>query len=447
MATNEEIFAFLKDTIHQEVTGDLKHLNSDSGNPAEIQTCIPGLCGRDPLFPSVCRLVRAFHTSLTERKINTGSLLLVSCVELPSTYMFFLGVTLKKPLRQTVLLACIEEDRVSLQLLGGRNVPDVTTTARIFLKMLRCVANGETLQLKVEHWLYEPFVDSTGALQVNAESIRDTFEFNASTKAFVPKKPVVKMPFGFKPDRQKRKTPDKDKSAAGPPKRKATAGKPQPVDFTTDTGDGNIHCTDSGNDNDNDNFDDFDFDNSSDSDEVSKADHDEVGVADSFVVNDIEPINEVVRQETAVANEVAEEVRVADEAKDMFAEEVLQEHVQESSSSSKKKAGNAPAAGSSFFSKELGMGVMGVSPTNRAKCYSCKEMIAKGSVRVEWSWNKLRPPGWLHSYCLPALATKFELKNATLGKLQEIANQATSSMGDDPVQQEAKHLHRVMSSS
>ena len=92
------------------------------------------------------------------------------------------------------------------------------------------------------------------------------------------------------------------------------------------------------------------------------------------------------------------------------------------------------------------MGVMGVAPTHRAKCYSCREPIAKGSVRIEWSWNKLRPSGWLHSYCLPTLAVKFDLKNATLEKLQEIANQATSSQADDGVQQEAKRLHRVMSS-
>ena len=348
MTTDQEISAFLKSTIHQEVTGDINGLNSDSGNPEPIQTCIPGLCGRDPLFPSVCRLARAFHTSLSERKISTGSLLLVSGVGLPSTYTFFLGVTLKKPLRQTVLLACIEEERVSLQLLGGRNVPDVTTTAHIFLNMLH-VANGEALQLQVEHWLYEPFVDATGALQVNAESVGDTFDFNTSTKASVPKKPAVKMPFGFKPDRKKRKTPDKDKSAAGPSKQKATAGKPQPVDLTTDTGDVNV--SGSGNENDNDMSD--DCDNSSDSDEARKADHDEVGVADSVVVDDIEPINDVVCQETIMANEVAEEIRIADEAKDMFAEEVIQQHVQEPSSSSKKKTESNPAAGSSFSQKIL----------------------------------------------------------------------------------------------
>ena len=136
-SSDESVTSFLQSTIHQQILGDTTENLDIDFDPSPVCKCLPGFCSKDAYFDCASKLVRAFHICLTERKINTGSLLLLSCSDIPFTCSFFLGVTLKKPLLQTVVVSKIDDDSVSFQLSGSGNVPEVTTTSHLLLDMVR----------------------------------------------------------------------------------------------------------------------------------------------------------------------------------------------------------------------------------------------------------------------------------------------------------------------
>ena len=408
-SSDESVTSFLQSTIHQQILGDTTENLDKDFDPAPVCKCLPGFCSKNEYFDCASKLVRAFHICLTERKINTGSLLLLSCSDIPFTCSFFLGVTLKKPLLQTVVVSKIDDDSVSFQLSGSGNVPEVTTTAHLFLDMVR-KAQGRINDIEAEHWSYKPFINEGGMLQVNAEHAMDKFTFSTLTKATVQKRVPVPLPFGMKPERRKR-----TKNEQGERQRKRAKGK-------SDSEVSKQQQT---------------VQDSSDQDTGSEPDGHEQEDAALFDSDEIEPISEVMLKQSKAAVEVANEIVVADEAKDALSEVVEQQQQQ---------GKNPVGTGKSYFSVSLGLGVGGLAPTARAKCYNCKQAILKGHVRFEWHWNRLRPPGWLHSYCLPTMATKFELQADTISKLKQISGQAGSSQSDDPVRREAERVLNTMSS-
>lgn len=407
-SSDESVSSFLQSTIHQQILGDTAESLDNDCDPSPVCNCLPGFCSKDKYFDFASKLVRAFHTCLTERKINTGSLLVLSCSDIPFTCSFFLGVTLKKPLLQTVVFAKIDDDSVSFQLSGSDNVPEVTTTSHLFLDMVS-KAQGRISDIEAEHWSYKPFIDVGGMLQVNAEHALDIFTFSTLTKATVQKRVPVPLPFGMKPERRKRTKNEQ----GGQPRKRVKRKSDSEVSQQQETA----------------------VQDSSDPDTGSEADGPGQEDTALFDSDEIEPISEVMLEQSQAAVEVANEIVVADEAKDALTEAVEQQ----------KQRKHPAGTGSSYFSVSLGLGVGGLAPTSRAKCYNCKQAILKGDVRFEWFWNRLRPPGWLHSYCLPTMATKFELGADTISKLKQMSGQAGSSHSDDPIRREAERILNTMS--
>ena len=131
------------------------------------------------------------------------------------------------------------------------------------------------------------------------------------------------------------------------------------------------------------------------------------------------------------AQSVAVEISRADQEQQQLSEDIAEQ-----------KSGVATTK--SFFSSRLGLGPGSIAPTGRAKCYSCKNMIPKGSVRFEWFWNKLRPNAFVHSYCVPTISKQFQLVSDTLEQLGRSMDAAASSNSNDPVRQEAIRLLNSM---
>ena len=226
-SADQTVSSLLADTVHRDVLGmEINFLEGEMPDDNHNSNCLPGVCSCNEHFSKVCALVRALQSSLQEKQIKTGSLLLLTCRDSPFTRTFFTGVVLKRPLLQTAVLVSIGDDRVSFkgkhqpklhkhQLCG---IPEVTTTHHIFLEIVESVGNAT---IEVEHWSYTPFVNDVGALHVNPDAVLETFEICLSNKPEVAKKNPVNLPFGLKPDRVKRKqNSNRNEGAAGGAPRK-----------------------------------------------------------------------------------------------------------------------------------------------------------------------------------------------------------------------------------
>ena len=76
--------------------------------------------------------------------------------------------------------------------------------------------------------------------------------------------------------------------------------------------------------------------------------------------------------------------------------------------------------GGSFFAKAVGLSEAAWAKTNRSVCGMCGSRIEKRTVRFSWYHSVLRPPFWLHQECLPGMAKKFGLVEATAKVLNEM---------------------------
>lgn len=415
--SDDDVISFLMKTLHQTVYNEAAHCDNDPA-PDPSCKCMPGLCAMGDWYDSASMLARVFHKCLDERKINVGSLLLLSCEGMPFTRTFFTGVTLRKPLLQTVIFSDIDEDRVSFKL-DDNDLPVVATTCLLFLDLLTasCPTEVSQINIDVEHWFYRPFV-TDGMLHVNPEHVLDKFTFNLQTKpSLQPKVAPVKLPFGFKEERKTKKQ-HKHVQKKGAVKSQQKTNKP--VERRGDDTDKNT---------------------ASDSDSASLSSSGKCSDLNSPVAanaeDDIDPINDVMQEEMKHVPELVMEIEMADQAKEELSADLSQP-------AASGKVFKEP----SFFSKELGLASGSIAPTYRAKCYACKAAIAKGEVRFEWFWNKLKPNGWLHPHCIPSTAEKFELTDITIEKLKQMCNPSPSaplSCKDERVQFEARHVLHTMS--
>ena len=172
--------SLLTDTVHRDVLGtEIKFLEGEMPDDSN-SNCWPGVCSCNEHFSKVSALVRALQSSLQEKKISTGSLLLLTCRDSPFTRTFFTGVVSKRPLLQTAVLVTIGDDRVSFK--ANISPSYISTSFAGFLRL--------------QH--------DAGALHVNPDAVLETFEI-CLHKREVAKKNPVNLPFGLKPDRMKRK--------------------------------------------------------------------------------------------------------------------------------------------------------------------------------------------------------------------------------------------------
>ena len=87
----------------------------------------------------------------------------------------------------------------------------------------------------------------------------------------------------------------------------------------------------------------------------------------------------------------------------------------------------ASTSTSSYFSLTTGLSEVAFATSGRAKCYHCKGVIGKGTVRYSWFHSTTRPPGWLHEDCLIGVAKKNNLTDQALSRLKALSAQTIIS--------------------
>lgn len=398
---DETIDDFLHSTLHKGVFPDTEFVN------AELKTlnpCLPGLCRNHPFWKEACQLTKVFCKELQDRNIKCGSLVILTVPDSPITRVAFTGVTLKKPLVQTLMPALIEDDRVSFDIEGPEALPKVTTLHHVFLDWLE-VMQGKLTQIDVEHWHYTPMLSELHELTVNMESVKDNFAVTTTRQA-ADRKPPVRLPFGLttrKPRTSKRKRAAAQNSAVCA------------VDSSTPFGN------------------DSDKDSGSSS---SVSDHNKTDLTTqenvaSDLENDIEPISEVMNSEVKESKELAAEIQKSQETQERLKEELS----------------STPATSKTFFSKKLGLGKGEIAPTKNSKCRGCKKHIAKDTVRFEWWWNKMKPNSYTHPDCIALLcADSSWLRSDAIKVLKDVSQSSSSSSGSSSaICMEAMRIVNVLS--
>lgn len=411
-STDEAVDKFLDSTVHKPVGGQVSDQQECEANDVEAQ-CLPGLCKDHPLWPRSSQFVKMFHSQLESHNIKAGSLVIITMEDFPLIVSFFTGVTLKKPLLQTAVLARVEDDKVSFVQEEGhpQSLPTVTTTFHIFQDIL--AQTSATLdEVKVEHWSFSPALVGEYDLVVNAESVLSSFSVNYA-KAPSQKKTAVRLPFGLTGISRKRKaTPITSSKGSKGSKNQKVESSVNANAVNNEEDCSSCSGSETGQPND------VVAENENNQDQCDDDDND-----------DIEPISNTMAKAVRESHCVAQEVQKADEEREVFAAECEK-------SSTVGKSG-------SFFSKKLGLGEASLAPTGRAKCRSCNQLILKGSVRFEWSWNLLRPNSWSHPACIPTLAREHGLKDDTVEQLNKVI--CGSGSADDPIQLEATRILSVIS--
>ena len=394
---NEDVEKFLDETLHNDdfdVTPAPapENVENDSSICENLpEPCLPGICKNDPstLWESTSAFAKTFQQALDERNIKTGSFLVLSSPDYPLTLYFFLGVILRRPLLQTVVLADVLNDRISFQK-DGNGQPQFDTSCHLFATFLHATSK-DLKELNFEHWVYTPRLEDGQRLVVCADQMKSQFVIGL-TKHKAQSKPSIKLPFGLSnrnPKKKRHATAQSGKSGPKPKHRR--------IDKTASgSGSGDSRSSDS-------------------EDPVPKG-----SVANTEQV--VEPITAIVAQSEVDARTLEKEVEDSDQVKAILAEEVPQ------------------TRGGSFFSKVLGVGTGAIAPTGRSKCRHCSKFIMKDEIRFEWFWNKLRPPSWVHAHCLMSLADASQLRQETLESLRRIASTSSGSRDDNPVSREAARI-------
>ena len=409
-STNMEVQKFLDDTLHKDLVPITDGINQDLlGNI--VEPCLAGMCKQyaTTLWNETSAFVRSFQKHLDEKKIMTGSLLILKSSEFPETTSFFLGVVLKKPLLQTAVLAKVNDDRVLFEKQNGR--PKMSTTHHLFSEFLRSTSSKLT-DIIVEHWNCSHSLDDASRLLVVAEELSSEFIVStAPQKGTGARKPPVAMPIGFstrsRPQKSKKR---KQPKALGAPARQRKKAK---VSKGSDSDQKKRRQVDT----------DTDAETSSSKGPTNPDETPDTPDEEETMV----PISEAAQNELAEVQRVENENLKLDEIK-----ESLQEG---------EERPTPCGQGGSFFSKKLGLAHGVLAATSRSKCRSCDQFIAKGTVRFEWYWNKLRPNSWVHAHCVLSMAEKFDLKEDTKQVLKSILDKSSSSTdADNPVRVEAARI-------
>ena len=124
------------------------------------------------------------------------------------------------------------------------------------------------------------------------------------------------------------------------------------------------------------------------------------------------PANDVVKKAEAQIPEIAQEIETMDTMRQNTADAIR---------------ANKAASPSSFFTKTIGLFESGLAVTGRSVCLACKKPIAKNSVRYSWYYSKVRPHGWVHSFCLVGFCKQNNLVDQSIGQLKEIIKSADKS--------------------
>ena len=410
---------FLSKTLHRDVepapgTEDLMEV---------VEPCVPGACKHNPasLSPQTIKFVRSFQKALEENDIRTGSFLVLTAEGFGFSVCFFLGVVLKRPYMQTVLLADIQDDCISFRK-DRDGFAQIETTHHLFARCLHATSPDLTT-LDLEQWVHRPHLDDNSRLLLTVDEVKTTFSISTANVVAKPRKPPASLPFGLSNrSSRKRKQPlqrgQGSKRQRGSASSKGVAKGSNAIDRET-------------------NADDPDKDSSSETSATSDAENNELSDVDNLegAPDDeaqgatVVPMSKTVERGMADMQEVYKEIDDADQAKESLAQDF---HY------GKTKG--------SFFSTTLGLGNGDCAKSGRSRCRNCNTYIKKESVRFEWYWNKLRPPSWVHSTCVMEISQKNELQRETTERLKGIAAASSgSSDNNEPVRAEAVRILSLLS--
>ena len=368
----------------------------------------------------VKKLVVVFGKQLDHNKLLPGTLLMFSSDTCNNSMVCFLGVVMKKPLVHMLVEATVADSHVTeaaIKLYNG--APRVLTSHELFLQLLQDrlgSVNPEQFRVTLQVWECQAFLHEGHTLKSNPEIHVGDFEFTSATTApknTSNKKAVIKLPFGLnvpKKPRKTRKTVAKKKMQKGneaksAPQKKRMHEKMQ--DSSNESGD--TLSSDS----------ELEIDPNEESEKAA-------------------PMSETVESEIKQIPNLAKEIETMDQLREAAAAAI------------KTNSGGSRAAGS-YFSKEIGISEGGLAASARSLCLHCKKPISKGSVRFSWYYSQVRPPGWVHGYCLSSHVKENKLVEETKVKLGAIieknkafgqASSSSSSRGNPSAIQQSNRESR-----
>lgn len=416
----ELIDMHLADKDIEQRLNDSLHKPLDIGEavpPEDIEDvpdtpCPPCACVNNPHFAKAEQLVKSLSWALQEKDVEPGALLVFSMKE--SQFPMILGVTMKKPVRQMLVRAILDDQKVSLS--HSNRSPEILSSFQLFMSFLEelQLGHGEEMaivNIHVEVWRCMAFLSDDGAghhmLQSNPHSVIHSFEI--STKKVTKNQPSkVKLPFGMEKRMQ-------NERRANQVRKKGTKKIKQPTQKTKRKREKKKN-------------------NSSESSTTSSSDTDKENGDNGEQEEEeaVVPMSSVVREEQVEANRVAIEIEESTDKRTEVAN-TLQQNV---------AAGQFKA---SFFSKVCGLEAGDVAPTGRAVCIRCKNKIPKDMVRFSWYHSKIKPPGWVHSHCVYHLVKETGLEERALERLESIiADGRKKPHVHNPIAVEARKILDVL---
>ena len=374
ITSDKDIAHHLEETLHADIQTQTQSQGNSGGMTIE-DPCFPFLCRDDPHFKNVEVLVANFANLINANKITPGDLLLFSHAN-GLDEAFLLGIVLKKPRLHTLMEARVSDKEVQLAN-GG---PRIVTTHQLFLTYLRSFSVDGQVQMQVEAWRCQAFVDNGHQLKSNPVHILASFTLSTD-KLPVERKQARKLPLGLKlpSKRQKQKTrkaPQKSKSST-------LKGK---LKQATVVADGDLNDSDSS--------------------------------SSSSSSNDTD-----INKESERAIPPSETVALEEKSMQHVAKEI-----EDSTSHQDEKAQTLSQQKGTFFNKELGLQEGAIAASGRSVRLHCKMPISRGAVRFSWAWSRARPPGWIHGHCtLSYIKANSSLQEPCIERLRAIISNAPNT--------------------
>ena len=411
--SDQDIEKKLDNTLHKP----LEVLRPDHVPDVHESPCFHFACRGNPSLARAEQLVKSLSWALQEHDVDAGSMLLFSLSDKPHVSVpVILGVSMKKPMSHTFVLATLNHEEVKFSEDGGSI--QFKSSHQLFWNLLEEHSGSptETVEIDVDVWTCSAFLDSgdNNALKTNPDSLQCTFKIS-SKRALKNKPVVVKLPFSL--DKRYRKT--RKVQEHGPQRKKKKSLKnmgkfKKPQAKKNDPGPIVISSSSS------------DSESNSSSSETIKDAVDMAEVEEEQAL----PLSNVVKQEHASVREVAREIETADDQQEQKAQTLQQSFA---------AAPSRPSQQSTFFSKECGLDEGSLAATGRAICYKCKKTIPINSVRFSWYFSTTRPLAWVHSYCVYPLVKDTGLVKRATERLKAIVEDGnTHPHLFQPVASEAK---------
>lgn len=404
LSSDQDVSNHLSETLHRS----LDPICSESHGHSVYEPCPFFQCRKDPCFESVRKLEACFKYNLVENKVTPGMLLVFSSAQCVESHACFLGVVLKKPSVHMLAEASItDENQVNeVQLALALGAPKVLTSQQLFSQFCRdASSSADQVIVKVEVWQCKAFLHGRDQLKSNID--KQVAAFSLTQSGFRRAKPVVKLPFGLT-DRKPRKKTTRTRTVIKVQAKTKTARK-------TAKGKGDFenvvrHLVGSSDEGAN-----------SESSESSEEEDIEIEANDESEV--VAPASSTIAKEEKSFPELKAEVEQLDQLR------------AEAAAALKQNSAKA-AATSSYFSREIGLSEGAIAVSARSVCLSCKKQIPKGTVRFSWYHSVVRPPAWIHHFCLVTHAKHTGLSAETCRKLEKIieaTGRASSSSQAPPV--------------